>query len=229
MQANPNVAIIAALVSEASRAAILTVLLDGRFHSASELAYMARIKPQTASFHLAKLIDANVVTALKQGRHRYFAIRNLEVARVMESLLSIAPPVAVKSLRQSSQDKALRYARTCYDHLAGNVGVQLTHALLNSGILLEEEDRYTVTEDGKKFFADFGVDLNEAATKRRLFSHQCLDWSERRHHLAGALGNALLERVLELDWVRRLPGTRAVQVTNEGKAGFEKVFSLDLN
>lgn len=229
MQTNPNVAIIAALVSEASRAAILTVLLDGRFHSASELAYMARIKPQTASFHLAKLIDANVVTALKQGRHRYFAIRNLEVARVMESLLSIAPPVAVKSLRQSSQDKALRYARTCYDHLAGNVGVQLTHALLNSGILLEEEDRYTVTEHGKKFFADFGVDLNEAATKRRLFSHQCLDWSERRHHLAGALGNALLERVLELDWVRRLPGTRAVQVTNEGKAGFEKVFSLDLN
>lgn len=229
MQANPNVAIIAALVSEASRAAILTVLLDGRFHSASELAYMARIKPQTASFHLAKLIDANVVTALKQGRHRYFAIRNLEVARVMESLLSIAPPVAVKSLRQSSQDKALRYARTCYDHLAGNVGVQLTHALLSSGILLEQKDRYTVTEDGKKFFADFGIDVNETATKRRLFSHQCLDWSERRHHLAGALGNALLERVLELDWVRRLPGTRAVQVTNEGKAGFEKVFSLDLN
>ncbi|MEK3874798.1 helix-turn-helix domain-containing protein [Paenibacillus sp. FSL H8-0122] len=229
MQANPNVAIIAALVSEASRAAILTVLLDGRFHSASELAYMARIKPQTASFHLAKMIDANVVTALKQGRHRYFAIGDQEVARVMESLLSIAPPVTVKSLRQSSQDKALRYARTCYDHLAGNVGVQLTDALLSSGILLEEEDRYTVTERGERFFADFGVDLNEAATKRRLFSHQCLDWSERRHHLAGALGNALLERVLELDWVRRLPGTRAVQVTDEGKAGFEEVFSLDLN
>lgn len=229
MQANPNVAIIAALVSEASRAAILTVLLDGRFHSASELAYMARIKPQTASFHLAKLIDANVVAVEKQGRHRYFAIGDQEVARVMESLLSIAPPVTVKSLRQSSQDKALRYARTCYDHLAGNVGVQLTHALLNSGILLEEEDRYTVTEHGEKFFADFGVDLNEAATKRRLFSHQCLDWSERRRHLAGALGNALLERVLELDWVRRLPGTRAVQVTNKGKAGFEEVFSLDLN
>lgn len=147
----------------------------------------------------------------------------------MESLLSIAPPVTVKSLRQSTQDKALRYARTCYDHLAGNVGVQLTHALLRSGILLEEADRYSVTEHGEEFFAGFGVDLNEAAMKRRRFSHQCLDWSERRHHLAGALGNALLERVLELDWVRRLPDTRAVQVTNEGKAGFKKVFSLDLN
>ena len=229
MQANSNVAIIAALVSEASRAAILTVLLDGRFHSASELAQMAKIKPQTASFHLAKLIDANVVTVEKQGRHRYFAIRDQDVARVMESLLSITPPVTVKSLRQSSQDKAMRYARTCYDHLAGNIGVQLTNALLRNGILLEEEDRYTVTEHGTKFFADFGVDLNEAATKRRQFSHQCLDWSERRHHLAGALGNALLERVLELNWVRRLPGTRAVQVTDEGKASFEKVFSLELN
>lgn len=229
MQTSPNAAIIAALVSEASRAAILTVLLDGRFHSASELAQMARIKAQTASFHLAKLVDANVVAVQKQGRHRYFAIRDQEVARVMESLLSIAPQVTVKSLRQSSQDQAMRYARTCYDHLAGNVGVQLTNALLRNNILLEEEDRYTVTERGERFFADFGVDLKQAATKRRLFSHQCLDWSERRHHLAGALGNALLERVLELDWVRRLPGTRAVQVTNEGKAGFEKVFSLELN
>ncbi|MEK5240409.1 helix-turn-helix domain-containing protein [Paenibacillus sp. FSL L8-0470] len=228
MKANSNVAVIASLVSETSRAAILTVLLDGRFHAASELAYMAGIQPQTASFHLAKMVNANVVAVEKQGRHRYYGIRNQEVAQVMESLLSLAPPVPIKSLRQASEDKALRYARTCYDHLAGSIGVQLTNALLRAGILREDKEGFAVTEDGEDFFASFQIDVEQVKKKRRSFSHKCLDWSERRHHLAGALGSALLEKLLEVNWVQRLPNTRAIKITSEGKRGFKEVFSLDV-
>lgn len=223
--ANPNVAIIASLVSEPSRAAILTVLLDGRFHTAGELAYAAGIKPQTASFHLAKMVDANVVHVDKQGRHRYYGIRDQEVAHTMESLLTIAPPLKVKSFKQSTEDKALRYARTCYDHIAGNVGVQLADSLKNSGILSEE---FIVTEKGIQFFQSFQVDLHQIKKKRRSFCHKCLDWSERRHHIGGALGNALLERFLELNWVERIPKTRAIKITPKGRQGFKETFLMDV-
>ncbi|KQL34649.1 helix-turn-helix transcriptional regulator [Psychrobacillus sp. FJAT-21963] len=228
MNADPNVAIVATLVSEASRAAILTALLDGRFHPASELAYMAGVKPQTASFHLKKMVDANVVAVEKYGRHRYYGIQNQEVARVMESLLSIAPPIKVKSLNQDLENKAIRSARTCYDHLAGALGVKLTQALIREGILCEEERCFTVTEKGKEFFTAFQIDLEEVKNKRRSFSHKCLDWSERRHHLAGALGNALLEKLLDLNWIQRLPKTRAIKVTPKGKNALKERFSIDL-
>ncbi|MBD8026219.1 helix-turn-helix transcriptional regulator [Ureibacillus sp. Re31] len=223
--ANPNVAIIASLVSEPSRAAILTVLLDGRFHTAGELAYAAGIKPQTASFHLAKMVDANVVHVDKQGRHRYYGIRDQEVAHTMEILLTITPPLKVKSFKQSTEDKALRYARTCYDHIAGNVGVQLADSLKNSGILSEE---FIVTEKGIQFFQSFQVDLHQIKKKRRSFCHKCLDWSERRHHIGGALGNALLERFLELNWVERIPKTRAIKITPKGRQGFKETFLMDV-
>lgn len=223
--ANSNVAIIASLVSEPSRAAILTVLLDGRFHTAGELAYAAGIKPQTASFHLAKMVDANVVHVDKQGRHRYYGIRDQEVAHTMETLLTIAPPLKVKSFKQSTEDKALRYARTCYDHIAGNVGVQLADSLKNLGILSEE---FIVTEKGIQFFQSFHVDLHQIKKKRRSFCHKCLDWSERRHHIGGALGNALLERLLELNWVERMPKTRAIKITPKGKQGFKETFLIDV-
>jgi DNA-binding transcriptional ArsR family regulator len=228
MNANPNVAKVAILVSEASRAAILTVLLDGRLHPASELAYMARIKPQTASFHLSKMVDANIVTVEKQGRHRYYGIRNPEVAQVLETLLSIAPPIEIKSLKQASEDKAMRFARTCYDHLAGNLGVQLTDSLIKADVIYEEKNAFVVTDKGEQFFKTFRIDLEIVKKKRRSFSHKCLDWSERRYHLAGALGNALLERLLELKWVQRIPDTRAIKITSKGKNGFKDIFSIDL-
>lgn len=227
MNANPNVAIVASLVSDASRAAILTVLLDGRFHPASELAYMAGIKPQTASFHLGKMVEATIITVEKQGRHRYYGIRNQEVAQIMESLLAIAPPIKIRSYKQASEDTALRFARTCYDHLAGNLGVQLTNALLNMGLIYEEEDRFIVTKKGVEFFKAFEIDLERIKKKRRSFSHKCLDWSERRPHLAGALGNALLERLLQLHWIEHLPKTRAMKITSVGRTGFKEIFSID--
>ena len=133
MNANSNIAQVASLVSDASRAAILTVLLDGRYHPASELAYMANIKPQTASFHLSKMVAANLVTVEQQGRHRYYGIQNQEVAQIMETLLSITPPVEIRSLNQVAENEALRQARTCYDHLAGKLGIQLTNSLLSAG------------------------------------------------------------------------------------------------
>ncbi|KFM94449.1 winged helix-turn-helix domain-containing protein [Paenibacillus macerans] len=225
---NTNVALIASMVSDASRSAILNALMDGRFHAAGELARMAGIQPQTASFHLAKMVDAGLIAVEKQGRHRYYGIRNPEVAQVMESLLSIAPPVKIKSLRQSAEEQALRKARTCYDHLAGNLGVSLTQSLVREGILLEGENGFEVTKNGEAFFENFQIDLNRVKRKRRSFSHKCLDWSERRHHLAGALGHALLDRLLELNWVQRLPNTRAVKITPQGKAGLKETFALEV-
>ncbi|CAM4496024.1 MAG: winged helix-turn-helix domain-containing protein [Paenibacillus macerans] len=225
---NTNVALIASMVSDASRSAILNALMDGRFHAAGELARMAGIQPQTASFHLAKMVDAGLIAVEKQGRHRYYGIRNPEVAQVMESLLSIAPPVKIKSLRQSAEEQTLRKARTCYDHLAGNLGVSLTQSLVREGILLEGENGFEVTKNGEAFFENFQIDLNRVKRKRRSFSHKCLDWSERRHHLAGALGHALLDRLLELNWVQRLPNTRAVKITPQGKAGLKETFALEV-
>ncbi|WP_425590375.1 ArsR/SmtB family transcription factor [Fictibacillus enclensis] len=227
--AQSNVAEIASIVSESSRAAMLTALMDGRFHTASELAYRAGIKPQTASFHLSKMQEAGVIALEKQGRHRYYGILNEEVAKVMESLLFIAPPVKIKSLKQSSQDKAIRYARTCYDHLAGNVGVQLTDALLKAGFLEEEKENFIVPEEGVRFFGEMGIDLERIRKKRRSFSFRCLDWSERRHHLAGSLGNALLERFLQLGWMQRVPQNRAVKITEAGITGLKRTFGIDLS
>jgi len=229
MSTKSNVAMIASLVSEPSRAAILTALLDGRFHTASELAHMAGIKPQTASFHLAKMTEAHVVTVEKQGRHRYYGIQDPEVAQVMESLLSIAPPVPIKSFKQASENEAIRLARTCYDHVAGQLGVQLMSFFMQKGILFEDQDGLHITEPGEAFFTDFQIDLTKTRQKRRSFSHKCLDWSERRHHLAGALGSAVLDRLFELNWIERLPTTRAIRITAEGKRGFKERFSIEVD
>ncbi|ADM68352.1 hypothetical protein GMA19_00499 [Paenibacillus polymyxa E681] len=229
MSTKSNVAMIASLVSEPSRAAILTALLDGRFHTASELAHMAGIKPQTASFHLAKMTEAQVVIVEKQGRHRYFGIQDPEVAQVMESLLSIAPPVPIKSFTHAFENEALRLARTCYDHVAGQLGVQLMSFFIQKGILFEDQDGLHITEPGEAFFTDFQIDLTKTRQKRRSFSHKCLDWSERRHHLAGALGSALLDRLFELHWIERLPTTRAIRITADGKRGFKEIFSIEVD
>lgn len=223
-----NLAQVAAIVSDASRSSILTLLLDGKFHTAKELAYAAKIKPQTASFHLAKMVDLDILMMEKHGRHRYFRIFNHEVSQVLESLLFITPPVKIKSFKQDSEEKAVRYARTCYDHLAGKLGVQLANALVHSGILCEDGNEYGLTPLGEQFFIHFQIDLTSVKKKRRSFSHKCLDWSERTHHLAGALGTALLDRFLELDWIQQSPNTRAVSLTEKGRKGLKETFSIEM-
>jgi DNA-binding transcriptional ArsR family regulator len=225
MSTSPNIAKVASLVSETSRAAILTTLLDDRFHTASELAYQAGIKQQTASFHLAKLAELNMVTVESQGRHRYYRLANAEIAQILESLLALSPPVEIKSLKQSSELKALKHARTCYDHLAGRLGVELTNFLLEMGYLMESEKEFIVTSKGESFFEDFQIDLEQIKRKKRKFSVKCIDWSERHHHLGGALGNSLLERLLELNWIQRHSKTRAINLTHIGKQGMKEVFS----
>lgn len=228
MSINPNVAEVAFLFGETSRATILTSLMDGRFHTASELAFMAAITPQTASFHLSKLIEGNLVNVEKQGRHRYYQLANAEVARILESFLAISQPPEVRSLKQSSQVKLLREARTCYDHLAGKLGVDLTESMLNAGYLEKLEREFVITTKGELFFTDFGIDLGELKRKRRSFSHACLDWSERRDHLAGSLGHGLMTHFLILGWIVQVPSIRAVKVTDKGKVGFKQDFNINM-
>jgi len=228
MGINPNMAEVAALLGETSRATILASMMDGRFHTASELAYMAAIKPQTASFHLAKLVEGKLIKVEKQGRHRYFQLADEDIAQFLESFLAISPPPEVRSLKQSSQIKLLQDARTCYDHLAGKLGVQLTESLLKAGYLTLEGKQFVLTDEGILFFTTFGIDLTALKRKRRSFSHACLDWSERRYHLAGALGCELLNQFFNLGWLLRVPSIRAIKVTEKGKIGFKEVFHLDL-
>lgn len=228
MGINPNMAEIGSLLGETSRATMLASMMDGRFHTASELAYMAAIKPQTASFHLAKLVEGKLVRVEKQGRHRYFQLAGEEIAQLLEAFLAISPPPEVRSLKQSSQMKLLQDARTCYDHLAGKLGVQLTESLLNTGFLKLEEKQFLITAEGAQFFTDFGLDLDDLKRKRRSFSHACLDWSERRYHLAGALGEGMLTHFLSLGWVTRVPSIRAIKVTEKGRVGFKEVFKFEI-
>jgi len=229
MGINPNIAEIASLLGETSRATMLASMMDGRFHTASELAYMAAIKPQTASFHLAKLVDGKLIKVEKQGRHRYFQLAGEDIAQLLESFLAMSPPPEVRSLKQSSQMKILQDARTCYDHLAGKLGVQLTESLLNKDYLELDQKQFVITAEGAQFFTDFGLDLDELTRKRRSFSHACLDWSERRYHLGGALGHGLLTQLLNLEWIMRVPSIRAIKITEKGRAGFKEVFNLDIS
>ncbi|RUT31989.1 ArsR family transcriptional regulator [Paenibacillus zeisoli] len=230
MEMSSSVALVASLASEPTRAAILTALLDGRLHPAGDLAYMAGIKPQTASFHLAKMVEAGVISVTKQGRHRYYGIPDQQVAQVMESLLSISRPGEIRSLRQAQQDERIRMARTCYDHIAGKLGVQIASSLLNLGVLEADQgqNQFKLTEEGENFFSRLQIDVAEVKRRRRSFSHKCLDWSERQHHLAGSLGEALLHKMIELQWIERLPDTRAIRVTDEGRQALQERFLIEI-
>ncbi|MCY8139790.1 winged helix-turn-helix domain-containing protein [Bacillus inaquosorum] len=223
---NPNIAKISSLLSDPSRSSILLSLMDGRIHPAGELAYLANIKPQTASFHLNKLLEAKLISVEKHGRHRYYRLSNSEAASVIEQLLSIAPKEKVTSLKDSKEKSDLHFARTCYDHLAGYVGVQITNSLVEQGMLKKVDLNFEVTSEGSLFFSNFGINEEQQRNKRRAFARCCLDWSERQHHLAGALGNALLVRMLEEKWIVRMPKTRAIKITQSGKTAFEKYLKM---
>lgn len=227
MSANPKLAELVSLLGDPSRAAILTSLMDGRFHTASELALAAGITPQTASFHLGKMASGMLVAAEKHGRHRYYKLANEEIARALETLLSISRPAEIRSLRQSEQMKALCKARTCYDHLAGKLGVGLTRAMLEQGWIEEGDGEYVVTTAGERFFADLGLDLPALRKERRSFGRICLDWSERQHHLAGSLGQAIVARLFDMNWIERAASGRAVIVTEQGKEGIKRYFHLE--
>lgn len=225
---NPDISKIASLLSDHTRSLILLGLMDGALHPSSEMASIAKVTPQTASFHLHKMLEADLVSVEKHGRHRYYKLKNSEVAKVIEQLLNIAPSTSVTSLKESREKSAIQYARTCYDHLAGYVGVQITNSLVEKGILVKKDMNFEVTTEGSCFLQEFGIDEQELHHKRRTFARCCLDWTERQHHIAGALGNALLEKMLELEWFLRMPQTRAVKVTPKGRVELTKRFSIQV-
>ncbi|MED4584309.1 helix-turn-helix domain-containing protein [Brevibacillus choshinensis] len=228
MNSTPNIGEVASLIGEPSRVAMLLSLLGGKSLPASELARAARITPQTASAHLSKLVEGGLLVNESYGRHRYYRLANAEVAHALESLLAIATPKPIRSLRESDQVRAMRYARTCYDHLAGEVGVALTDQLLALQLIEEADQDFVLTDAGRQKLSGLGVDVNFSPKSRRRFARPCLDWSERRHHLAGVLGASLTKRLFELGWIERLPDCRAVRLTQAGVTGLTEQFGVEV-
>lgn len=218
-----GIAAFGALIAHPTRVLMLSALLGGNKLSAGVLARLTAVSPQTASEHLARLVAGGLLIAESHGRQRFFRIANPEVAGAVEALgASLAQP----DTRAGSRRHALRVARTCYDHLAGRLGVEVTEALLRVGALSPSAEGYTVTETGILLFSRLSVDVAKANAARRRFAPACLDWTERRSHLAGALGSALCSRFIEARWVAPLPGGRALRITAEGEATLGRVLRI---
>jgi DNA-binding transcriptional ArsR family regulator len=224
MSDSTRIAATAALLGDPARANMLAALLDGRALTAKELAYTAHVTPQTASGHLAKLADGGLLAAEKQGRHRYYRLASALVGHMLEGVMAATAPEPVRSTTWRGGE-ALRRARTCYDHLAGRLGVALADALTERGHVALGTDGGEVTEQGQRFLDDFGA---SPAPGRRVFCRPCLDWSERRPHLAGRVGAALACRCFDLGWIARQRDTRAVAITLAGRDGFRETFGIVL-
>ena len=236
-----DIASAAALIADSTRAAILRALLPDRPLAAGELARLAGVSAATASFHLAKLLEGGLITVIRQGRHRYYRLAGHEVAAALEALGLISPGLPVRSLRQSREAAALAEARTCYDHLAGRAGVEVLDGLLRQGLLEEKSgrtgrgdtssQRFEVTGAGAKELGSFGLNLLQLPRSRRQFAGTCIDWTQRRRHLNGALAAAITSRMFELGWIERAPQSqrrRSVRVTPVGFEGLASTFGVDL-
>jgi DNA-binding transcriptional ArsR family regulator len=243
---HPDIARTAGLIADPSRARMLKALSDGRALPAGVLATEAGVSPATASAHLGKLVEAELVTVERAGRCRYYRLAGPDVSVALEALAVIAPPLPVSSLRESSRANALRRSRTCYDHLAGRLGVELMGSLISGGWLTGHDgthrpgssvrDRpagygrdldYRLTDTGRAALTRFGLDLDRLPARRPLVRY-CVDWSEHRHHLAGAAGAAITARLFELRWLRHGSSPRVVHVTEEGADGLAGTFGLTL-
>jgi len=222
----PDLSTVAALIGDPTRSALLIQLFDGAARTAGELALGAGISPQVASNQLARLRNGGLLTLEVQGRHRYYRLSGREVAQALEVLSALTLAQPLPSPRASRVPLELRFARTCYDHLAGELGVALTDALLERDILREDARDFYLTPVGETWFADLEVDLGAVWRSRRVFARRCLDWSERRPHLGGALGAALLERLRERGWLVSAGQPRTLRLTVAGAAGLEHELGL---
>ncbi len=227
MDTGPKIAHVAALVGDPARPNMLTALMDGRTLTASELACLSGVAPQTASGHLAKLADASLLTLEKRGRRRYFRLASPAVARLLESLMVVAQDGPARQRHLWRGGETLRHARTCYDHMAGRVAVAVADRLNQRCFVLFDDDGGQVTEAGRSFFDEIGIDLGPVS-KRRLFCRPCLDWSERRPHLAGSVGAAILRHAFDRNWVERVRDSRALAMTPAGATGFAQAFGVDV-
>jgi DNA-binding transcriptional ArsR family regulator len=231
MATNAMFAEIAALSGDPARAAMLNALMDGRALTATELAKVGGVAPQTASGHLARMTGIGLLAVEKQGRHRYHRLASASVARMLESIMEVASELEPerKRLTVGPRDAALREARTCYDHFAGRLGVALTAAMIEKGCVELDSDAGLLTETGLEFLDDIGIDVAPIVARRtkrsgRVLIRPCLDWSERRPHLAGMVGAAICSHSLAEGWARRMEGTRAVAVTRKGERVFREKF-----
>jgi DNA-binding transcriptional ArsR family regulator len=227
MDADAQVAPVAHLVADATRSTVLWALSDGRALPACELALRSGVTAATISYHLERLIGGGLVAAERQGRHRYYRLADPAVVGLLEALAILAPLAPARTFREGQTGKALRFARTCYDHLAGRLGVQITDSLVSQGCLAPSGGDYALTPEGERLLARLEVDVARALGARRAFARACLDWSERRHHLAGALGAALLHRLFELRWIERTGSSRAVRITEPGRRGMRDHFDME--
>lgn len=232
------------MIGERARARVLMALLDGRALPAGVLAAEAEIAASTASEHLARLVAAGLLTVERQGRARYFRLAGPAVAEALEALARISPPEPIRSLRQGTRAHALRRARTCYNHLAGRLGVAVMSAMLDEDLLTGGDGRYhpeeagtdrlsapgtdltyRLTPRGREALGAFGIDLAALGRQEPMIRY-CVDWSEQRHHLGGALGAALARRMFDLDWIRRIDQRRAVVLTDTGRQGLTRTFGV---
>jgi len=214
-----DLAAVAALIGDPTRAAMLDALVAGEPLRASVLATRAGVAPSTASEHLARLLDGGLVSCEPCGRERRYRLASAEAAEALEALSRLARPVPVRSLRAADRASALREARTCYDHLAGRVGVAVTDALVARRALILGDGSYELTKTGERLLERIGADVASARARKRAFARVCVDWSERRPHLAGALGSAVADALFANGWLARRPNDRGVTVTPAGAAG----------
>lgn len=228
MDVVPSIASIGALVGSPARANILTILFDGRALTATELSHAANVGPATTSVHLGKLVAAGLLVCEKHGRHRYFRIAGHHVAEALEPMFHLVQDRPVPMRAHSPQTQALREARLCYDHIAGRIGVMLATAMVERGFLVPDDQNYIVTDDGEAFCLDLNIDLQEVRSKRRMFARQCLDWSERKPHLAGALGAAVTDVAFKRGWVKRTNRRRIVRVTDQGWSAFADLLHMEI-
>lgn len=221
-----TIAEVANLIGDAARANMLSALMGGQALTAGELARHTGVTAQTTSGHLAKLTEAELIVMERQGRHRYYRLASPEIAHAIHALMAVAASGPQRHHPIGPRDEALRVARTCYDHMAGRLALGLADSLCAAGHLVLSDGAGLITDDGRRFFCEFGIDLESEVRSKRLLCRTCLDWSERRPHLSGRLGAALLSRLFDLGWIARVPESRALTITRPGEAGFIKTFGL---
>lgn len=226
MKEGPDIAHIAALIGDPARANMLTALMSGKALTVSELAEEAGVTIQTASSHLSKLDQGGLLRPRKQGRHKYFSLASDDVAHVLEGLMGLAAGSGHLRKRTGPKDTELRIARVCYNHLAGDMGTQLFDSLMAQRHLVLVGGDLSLTESGANFVVDFHMDLDSLRGNRTPLCRECLDWSERRSHLAGSLGRAFLSRFEELSWAKRDQKTRVVTFSKVGVREFKKLFAV---
>ncbi|WP_077324291.1 winged helix-turn-helix domain-containing protein [Virgibacillus siamensis] len=203
--------------------ALLTILLNGRYYPISDLAYMTGMTTQEIRTHVNNLSEENIVAGEINGRHSYYGIDNTAIKEKVKDFIRPMPKPEIRPLKQHSGREAVSYVRTCYSHLAGEAGVKLADALLEHGVVVKGEREFYVTTKGENFFRDLDIDISRLKSGKK-----CLDWTERRHHIAGPLGKALLEKFLERGWMERVPESRSLHITEEGKQQFRQKFALEI-